>query len=238
MRFLAIETATSLQSVALMDDEMVLARADAPAEGSHGRLLVPTIDRLLADSKLSLSDLSFSAVSIGPGSFTGLRVGLGTLMGFRLAIDLPIVEVPTLEALAWNVRGERRPLCSMLKARTGELYWALFQWQPTGELCRLCDDRVGSWQAWVDSLTGPTVLVGEGWQLNRGELRQAGAERAGWMIDAPADAMTASAVSVGLLARVRWTKGEVTKPGAAPRYVQRAEAEVKWAAKAMANPEL
>jgi tRNA threonylcarbamoyladenosine biosynthesis protein TsaB len=158
-------------------------------------------------------------------------------MGFRLALDLPIVEVPTLEALAWNLRGERRPLCSMLKARTGELYWALFQWLPHGELRRLCDDRVGSWQAWVDSLTGPTVLVGEGWRLNRGELRKAGAERAGWMLEAPDDAMAASAVSVGLLARVKWAKGEVAKAGAAPHYVQRAEAEVKWAARTRANAE-
>ncbi len=237
MKLLAVETATSLQSVAIMDDDTVLACADAPAEGSHGRLLVPTIDRLLADTKLSLSALSFSAVSIGPGSFTGLRVGLGTLMGFRLAMDLPIVEVPTLEALVWNLRGERRPICSMLKARTGELYWAMFQWQPNGDLRRLSEDCVGAWRAWVDSLTGPTVVMGEGWQLNRAELRKAGGDRAAWMVEAPADAMTASAASVGLVARTKWAKGEIAKPGSAPHYVQRAEAEVKWAAKSLVNAE-
>lgn len=237
MKSLAIETATSLQSVAILHDDEVLARVDAPAEGAHGRLLLPAIDRLLAAAQLSLSDLAYCAVSIGPGSFTGLRVGLATLMGFRLAMDLPVVEVPTLEALAWNVLGESRSLCPMLKARTGELYWAMFQWQANGELRRLCDDRVGSWQAWADSLAEPTVVIGEGWMLHRAELREAGGAHAKWMIEGPRQAMAASAVSVGLAARARWALGDVAKPGSSPRYVQRPEAEVKWAAKNLVNAE-
>ena len=233
MKLLAIETATSLLSVALLEEDQVLARADLPADGAHGRLLVPTIDRLLAETKLSLSDLSCLAVSIGPGSFTGLRVGLSTLMGFRMAMGLPIVEVPTLEALAWNVRDESRPLCAMLKARTGELYWAFFQWQPNGMLQRLSDDRAGDWALWADSITGPTVMVGEGWQLYRDDLRAGFRHRAAWMVDGPPAAMAASAVHVGLIARAKWANGDRAEPGRAPRYVQRAEAEVKWAAKAM-----
>jgi tRNA threonylcarbamoyladenosine biosynthesis protein TsaB len=237
MKLLAVETATSLLSVAVMDDDQVLARSDMPAEGAHGRLLVPTIDQLLTTTKLGLSDLSLLGVSIGPGSFTGLRVGLSTLMGFRTAMGLPIVGVPTLEALAWNLRGESRPLCAMLKARTGELYWATYQWRPTGELLRLCEDRAGTWAAWVNSLTGPTVMVGEGWQVHREDLRNIGRDRAAWMFEGPAGAMAASADSVGMIARAKWAKGEVAQPGMAPHYVQRAEAEVKWAAKTMANSE-
>lgn len=237
MRLLAVETATSLLSVALLEEDQVLARADLPADGAHGRLLVPTIDRLFAETKLSLSDLSCLAVSIGPGSFTGLRVGLSTLMGFRMALGLPIVEVPTLEALAWTLREESRPLCAMLKARTGELYWALFRWQPKGRLQRLSDDRAGPWALWADSIAGPTVMVGEGWQLHRADLRAASRHRAAWMLDGPPAAMAASAVNVGLIARGKWANGEIAEPGGAPRYVQRAEAEVKWAANNLVNIE-
>ena len=235
MKLLAVETATSLLSVALLEEDGVLARADLPADGAHGRLLVPTIDRLFAETKLSLSDLSCLAVSIGPGSFTGLRVGLSTLMGFRMALGLPIVEVPTLEALAWNFCDESRLLCPMLKARTGELYWALFQWQPNGTLQRLSDDRAGAWALWADSLMGPTVMIGEGWQLHREDLRSAFRSRAAWMVDGPPAAMAASAVNVGLIARGKWAVGDIAESGRAPRYVQRAEAEVKWAAKEMVN---
>ncbi len=237
MKLLAVETATSLLSVAILEDDQILARADVPAEGAHGRLLVPTIDRLFAETKLSLSDLSCLAVSIGPGSFTGLRVGLSTLMGFRMAVGLPIIEVPTLEALAWNLRGEEQPLCPLLKARTGELYWAFFQWQATGDLRRVSEDRAGSWADWADSLTGPTVMLGEGWHGQRDALRQAGRDRAAWMVDGPAVAMAASAVNVGLIAQTKWARCELAEPGRAPRYVQRAEAEVKRAARVAVNAE-
>lgn len=237
MKILAVETATSFQSVAVMEDDAVLARSDEPAPGAHGRTLLPVIDRLLAGSGLILSDLSGLAVSIGPGSFTGLRVGLATLMGFRSVTKLPLVTVPTLEALAWNLRGELRPVCPLLKARTGELYWAMFQWQATGRLTRLSEDRVGSLASWAKSITGPVVVLGEGWPLNREALRRLGGERTPWMVEASVSAMGASAVSVGLAARERFARGEVAGEGIAPKYVQRAEAELKWAAKAMANAE-
>ena len=237
MKILAVETATSVQSVAVMEDDAVLARSDEPAAGAHGRTLLPVIDRLLAGSGLTLSDLSGLALSIGPGSFTGLRVGLATLMGFRSVTKLPLVTVPTLEALAWNLRGELRPVCPLLKARTGELYWAMFHWQATGRLTRLSEDRVGSLASWAESITGPVVVLGEGWLLHREALRRLGGERTPWMVEAPLSAMGVSAVSVGLAARERFARGEVAGEGIAPTYVQRAEAELKWAANAMANAE-
>src|SRR5215831_11130885 len=104
MKVLAVETATSWQSVAVLDDSRVLARYDQDAAGSHAKLLLPTIDRLLHETSLTLKQLDGLAVSIGPGSFTGLRVGLATLLGFRTITGLPMAIVPTLEGLAWNLR--------------------------------------------------------------------------------------------------------------------------------------
>ena len=128
MKVLAVETATSWQSVAILDESRVLARHDQAAAGSHAKLLLPTIDRLFRETGLTLKQLDGLVVSIGPGSFTGLRVGLATLLGFRTISQLPLAVVPTLEGMAWNLRGTSMLLCPILNSRRGELYWALFRW--------------------------------------------------------------------------------------------------------------
>ena len=105
---LAIDTATAWQSVALLRDERVLALAEQNAEGSHARSLMRAIDRVMKEAGLTLRDLKGLALSIGPGSFTGLRVGLATMLGFRSVLGTPLALVPTLEAMAWNLRGADR----------------------------------------------------------------------------------------------------------------------------------
>ncbi|NJL16654.1 MAG: tRNA (adenosine(37)-N6)-threonylcarbamoyltransferase complex dimerization subunit type 1 TsaB [Nitrospira sp.] len=76
MKILAVETATAWQSVALLDDDHVLAAHDQEAGGAHGSLLLPAIDDVLAKSKVRLSELDGLCCSAGPGSFTGIRVVL------------------------------------------------------------------------------------------------------------------------------------------------------------------
>src|SRR2546426_5037109 len=111
MKILAVETATSRQSVAVLDGPRVLARSDEEAAGSQARLLIPTIDRLLKTSGLTLSSLEGLAVSIGPRSFTGLRGGLATMLGLPATTGLPLAAVPALEAVVRDLtRGEEAPL--------------------------------------------------------------------------------------------------------------------------------
>ena len=228
MKVLAIETATSRQSVAILDDRSILARSDEDAQGAHARLLIPTIDRLLGSCGLALSALDGLAVSIGPGSFTGLRVGLATAMGIRVATGLPLAAVPTLEAMAWNHRDSPYPLCPVLKARTGEVYWAVYQWTETGRLNRVTEERVGSLQTMAQSLPGTIVMLGEGWNLQRDALRRLLEARGSQIVDAPDEAQAASAVSVGLAGLERLVRGKVEEAGLSPMYVQRAEADVTW----------
>jgi tRNA threonylcarbamoyladenosine biosynthesis protein TsaB len=141
MKILAVETATALQSVALLDGERVLAHAELQAHGAHARWLMPTIDRLLREAGQAVKDLEGLAVSIGPGSFTGLRVGLATMLGFRLVTGLPLATVPTLEGMAWNLRGMRRPICPVVK----EVYWAVYRWLDGADSTveQVTEERVG-----------------------------------------------------------------------------------------------
>lgn len=236
MKLLAVETATGCQSVAVLDGTAVLARSDQDIQGAHARWLIPTIDRVLTASRLTLSGLEGLAVSIGPGSFTGLRVGLATMTGIRMVTGTPLAAVPTLEAMAWNLRDPDRVLCPILKARAGEVYWAQYRWTSAGELTTIMEERVGSPEQVARSIGGPTLVFGEGWQLYCDELCRLLGLQEGDVREAPREAMAASAVGVGLAGLARLARGEAAGQGLSPRYVQRSEAELNLARRAIGQP--
>lgn len=227
MKVLAVETATSWQSVALLDTAMVLAREDQEATGAHGTFLLPTIGRLLAKAGLTLAQLDGLVCSIGPGSFTGLRVGAATLLGLRAATGLPLVLVPTLEAMAWSLRGTSGPICPVLPSRKGEIYWAVFRWGADGVIERLVPEQVGSPEALARMLTGATTMSGEGWTMMEPAIRSA-LSPCVTVLPAPGEASQPSAVTVGLAGIQRLRRGEVAGDQVAPLYVQRTEAEIRY----------
>ncbi len=224
MKLLAVETATSWQSVAILDEDRVLARQDQEAAGTQATLLLPAIDGLLKETGLRLTDLDGLVCSIGPGSFTGIRVGVATCLGLRAATDLPLALVPTLEALAWTVKDAELPICPVLTSRKGEIYWGLFRWTE-GRLERILVERVGSPEALAQSLTGPTRCLGDGWASMESDLRAALPPS---LSIAVVPFAKPSAVAVGMLGREKLRQGDVAGDSVAPFYVQRAEAELKY----------
>lgn len=228
MKVLAIETATRCQSVALIDDDQVLAEETHPECTSHASVLIPAIDRILQSHNLSVSKLDGLAVSIGPGSFTGLRVGLSTMMGFRVATQLPLVTVPTLEAMAWNLKGEDGPICPIMNASRNEVYWAMFQWKGP-QLIRLAEDRHGPLSQLIESIKEKMIFFGDGWLTHSSTLMIKLGKSA---ISGPDKAMHPSATSVAFSSLSSFHSRQYAGEGLAPRYIQRAEAEVQWEAKA------
>jgi tRNA threonylcarbamoyladenosine biosynthesis protein TsaB len=235
MKVLAVETATSWQSVALLDDQRIVARQDQDAGKSHSKLLLPIIDQLFIESGLSLMKLDGLVVSIGPGSFTGLRVGLATMLGFRTITGLPLAVVPTLEGLAWNLRGASTPLCPVLTSRRGEVYWAVFRWLSDDLVERIMPEQVGPPAKLGSMLTEPTVMLGNGWEAEEGAIRE-GLARSVKLTAAPAHAMKASAVSIGLAGMQRLRRGQTVGEGISPLYVQRAEAELEYEQRGWISP--
>jgi len=225
MKMLAVETATGVQSLALVTGDRIVAEHHEEASGHHARFLVPAVDALLKSVGWQLSDIAVFAVSIGPGSFTGLRVGLATIMGFRMVTGAKVVTVPTLEAMAWNLQGFQGRRCPVLRSRTGEVYWALFE-RHGHDLQRIAPDRVGSLQAFAASITETTVVYGEGWQANREEVHRLLGSSDRLAVEGPREAASASACSVAFAARRRLASGELLENTLSPRYVQRADAEL------------
>ncbi len=227
MKILAIETATAWQSIALLNDTTVLARHDEEAPGAHAKTLLPAIDRLFSTAGLSVRRLDGLVLSIGPGSFTGLRVGLATALGFRTITRLPLAVVPTLEGLAWNLRGSPLPLCPILNSRKGELYWAIFRWTNDDHVERIVPETVGPPTRLGSMLEEQVLCYGEGWTLESASVR-ASAPQAVTLHETSPSIGRPSAVSIGLAGLAKLRRGEVAGQGVAPLYVQRSEAELKF----------
>ncbi|MEM7103550.1 MAG: tRNA (adenosine(37)-N6)-threonylcarbamoyltransferase complex dimerization subunit type 1 TsaB [Bacteroidota bacterium] len=127
---LNIETATPVCSVALSADGELVALAEAVKPQSHSTELTVLIEKVMSEAEKKLSDLSAVAVSSGPGSYTGLRIGTSVAKGIGYALDIPMIAVGTLEALAHGCRHEEEEeiiICPMIDARRMEVYTALYK---------------------------------------------------------------------------------------------------------------
>jgi len=132
MLVLGLETSTSRSSVALVDGDRVVASASLGVARRHGEFLAPAIAFCLEQADLDASRIHGVAVGVGPGLFTGLRVGLATAATFAGARHLPVVGLSGLDVLAFSARYTQRPICAVLDARRGELFWAFYRSSPGG----------------------------------------------------------------------------------------------------------
>lgn len=124
---LCLETSTTNCSVAIaVDGEIIALQEDNNNKYSHAEKLHSFIDQVLAESRTLKSSLQAIAVSKGPGSYTGLRIGVSAAKGLCFAIDVPLIAIPTLEALAHQAVIENGCIISMLDARRLEVYAAVF----------------------------------------------------------------------------------------------------------------
>lgn len=124
---LSIETATTNCSVSLSKDgELLLLKEDYSSSYSHAERLHVFIEDLLTEAQVKAEDLSAIAVSKGPGSYTGLRIGVSAAKGLCYALDVPLIAIPTLEALAHQVKTKSGLIVPILDARRMEVYSAIF----------------------------------------------------------------------------------------------------------------
>ncbi len=130
MKLLAIDTSTQVGSVAILDDEVVLAEVTARVRARHGEVLIAHVEKALALASLTIADIDGLAVGIGPGSFTGLRVGVSTAKGLALATDKPIVGVESTAALAAATASDAIQLVA-IDAFKGEVFFAAYQRRAT-----------------------------------------------------------------------------------------------------------
>jgi len=143
-------------------DGTIVAEMSRAADRSHVASLPGLVKQVLAAAAVELDTLDGVAVSIGPGSFTGLRIGLALAKGLAYAGGVPLVPVPTLEALAWAAGGEPgASVCAAIDARKGEIYAARFAIATDGAPLRQTPDRAWDAHELAASLPAGTIVVGD-----------------------------------------------------------------------------
>ncbi|MGB9791460.1 MAG: tRNA (adenosine(37)-N6)-threonylcarbamoyltransferase complex dimerization subunit type 1 TsaB [Thermacetogeniaceae bacterium] len=181
MRVLGIETSTQVVSVAICEEQRLLGEVSFNAKQEHMQRLIPMIDSILRGCGMEIADVDAFAVSVGPGSFTSLRVGLATAKAFAHALFKPLVGVPTLDALAWELRGNADLVCTLLEARRDEVY-ACFYISTDEGMRRLSDYMAISPLKLAERLQGDFMsritFTGEGALAYWGVLQEKLGERA------------------------------------------------------------
>jgi tRNA threonylcarbamoyladenosine biosynthesis protein TsaB len=129
MKLLALDSSGLVASVAIVTEEAILAEYTVNFKKTHSQTLLPMLDEIVKMVEMDLSEVDAIAVAAGPGSFTGLRIGSATAKGLGLALNKPIVAVPTLEGLAYNLFGTEKMICPMMDARRNQVYTGLYEFE-------------------------------------------------------------------------------------------------------------
>ena len=222
MRILAIETVETTGSVALLDDDVLVAERQLDAKVRSAQSLAPGIADLLKEFHLRPTDVELVAVASGPGSFTGLRIGVTTAKVFAYATGGQVIGVGTMIAIASRVPADVPRFSVVLDAGRGELFVADFSRQEGGTLLGNQTTRLVGAERWIDELPPGTIVTGPG--LVRWAQR---IEPPATLIDRTLWAPTASAVG-----RVGWRNfadgGRTAVLELVPRYFRRTAAEEQW----------
>lgn len=125
MKILAIDSSSSNASVAILEEQTVLAELNNQEEKTHSQKLMPMIDELFKKTNLTLDDINLISCGLGPGSFTGVRIGIATSKAFADSKQISCTGISSLESLAYNLNKEGY-ICSLIDANHGNIYIGLF----------------------------------------------------------------------------------------------------------------
>ena len=199
MLILALESSAKAASVALMEDESLIAQYSQCCGLTHSRTLLPMVEDMLKNTEKKIADVDLIAVAHGPGSFTGIRIGVSTVKGLAWASDKKCVGVSTLEAMAWHGVSAGGLICPVMDARRSQVYNALFETDGDGRPARLTEDRAVSLAELAGELKDyecAPLLVGDGAKLTYDYLTNEGIA----CRMAPANLLYQSAWGVGMAA--------------------------------------
>lgn len=164
MKILAIDSSGMTATVAVLEDDRLLAEYTIDYKKTHSQTLVPMLDEIRKMTKLDLASIDAVAVARGPGSFTGLRIGSATAKGIGLALNKPLIAVSTLEGLAMNAWGINGLICPIMDARREQVYTGIYSFKDGGLTTVLaeCAIAVEELCETLDKMEGPVLFLGDG----------------------------------------------------------------------------
>lgn len=164
MKILGLDSSGLVASVAIVCDDNLLGEYTVNYKKTHSQTLLPMLKEVAEMTELDLQTIDAIAIAGGPGSFTGLRIGSATAKGLGLALEKPVISVPTVEALAYNLAGHRDMVCPLMDARRNQTYTGLYtfagnEMQVVRGQCAVGIDEI------VDNINEkgmPVVFLGDG----------------------------------------------------------------------------
>lgn len=185
MKILAIDTSGLMGTVAISDGDILVAQFQIQYKTTHSEILLPMLEDISKKINLDIRTIDAIAIAKGPGSFTGLRIGSATAKGLALALDKPIIPIPTVDGLAYNLYGNEKIICPMMDARRKQVYTGIYTFVPgTSEekgsersfdmqvikeqFATSVDDIINR----LNEIGKPAILLGDGVPVYRDELEK------------------------------------------------------------------
>jgi tRNA threonylcarbamoyladenosine biosynthesis protein TsaB len=168
MKILALESSAMTASAAIVTEELVMAEYTIDHKKTHSQTLLSMIDEMVRMADMELSEIDAIAVSAGPGSFTGLRIGSATAKGLGLALDKPLISVPTMDAMAYNMYGSDKLVCPIMDARRTQVYTGIYEFNDSFYVLKkqdivLIKDLVEE----LNVMNREVIFLGDGVLVNR-----------------------------------------------------------------------
>ncbi len=233
MKILALDSSGLAASVAVAENDTLIAEYTVQYKKTHSQTLLPMLEEIRNMVELDLSTVDAIAVAAGPGSFTGLRIGSATAKGLAFALEKPIVPVPTLDGLAYQMYGTDALVCPIMDARRSQVYTGLYEFTDHGngvahdydmrvikEACAVSFDEIAEE---LNRIGRKTVFVGDGIPVFR--ERMAEVMRTPYIL-APAHRNRQSAACIAVLGGVYYRQGRAVSGAAhVPEYLRLSQAE-------------
>lgn len=224
MKILGIESSSLVASVAVVTDQVMTAEYTVNFKKTHSQTLLPMLDQVAEMIDLDLNTIDAIAVSGGPGSFTGLRIGAATAKGLGLALEKPLIHVPTVDALAYNMWGYNGVVCPIMDARRNQVYTGIYSLK--NGFCPImaqCPADIRELAEKLNNLGEKAVFLGDGVPVYKDILK---AEMKAPYEFAPAHMNRQRAGAVAALGAVYYQEGKVESAAEhRPDYLRKSQAE-------------
>ncbi len=225
MKILALDSSGLVASAAIVAEDVTIAEYTVNHKKTHSQTLLPMLDEIRRMTELDLSTIDAIAIACGPGSFTGLRIGAATAKGLGLALNIPIIPVPTVDSLAYNLYGSEKIICPLMDARRNQVYTGLYTFKD-GELVTIepqCAVDIAQILDKINAVGKEAVFLGDGVCVYKERLEEL--TRVSFDI-APACCNRQRAACVASLGEILYRKGTFESAAQhAPEYLRLSQAE-------------
>ena len=225
MKILGIDSSGLVASVAIWEDEVIRGEYTVNYAKTHSQTLLPMLDEVVKLTELDMKTIDAVAVAAGPGSFTGLRIGSATAKGLCQALDKPIVEVPTVDALAYNLVGVRGLVCPLMDARRNQVYTGVYRYEGTKLITVREQEAMGVEEliSYLNSLGEDVFFLGDGVPVHKQTLDE---KVLAPHYYAPAHLALQRAGAVASLGAILFSEGKAVDAAAhVPTYLRMSQAE-------------